>query len=261
MPDERPSARLDLLGAAETLDAGDFVRRALQETATPRLLLNFVATADGLATIDGRSGPIGGSGDRAVFHALRAHVDAVMVGAGTARVENYGPLVSSPQVQAEREARGLQARPLAVIVSKSVNLPAGLPLLEDPQSRILVITNGDRELAPAAATVDYIRIPGPAIDLAAGVSELRSAYRADTILCEGGPTLAGSLFAAGVVDELWLTIGPRAGGGAPGPRILAGPALEPPARLELRAAARCGQELFLRYGAESAARVSRITTD
>jgi len=260
MSDEPPSARLELLGAAGELDADEFVGRALGGN-DPRLLLNFVATADGLAAIGGRSGPIGGPGDRAVFHALRGHVDAVMVGAGTARREHYGPLVRSPQVRAQRAARGLEEQPLAVIVSKSVDLPPDLPLLADAQSRLVVLTNGEGTLAPAAASVEYIRTGGDDVDLATGVAELRGRLGAKTILCEGGPTLAGSLFAAGAVDELWLTIGPRAGGGGAGPRILGGPALDPPAELELRSAARCGQELFLRYGAASAARVSRITTD
>ena len=51
----------------------------------PRVLLNMVSTADGRATIGGRSGPIGGRADRELFHALRTAVDAVMVGADGAR--------------------------------------------------------------------------------------------------------------------------------------------------------------------------------
>src|SRR5689334_318920 len=59
----------------------------------PYLGLNMVATADGKATIDGRSGPIGNEADRELFHELRAQTDAVMAGASTVRTERYGRIV------------------------------------------------------------------------------------------------------------------------------------------------------------------------
>jgi riboflavin-specific deaminase-like protein len=261
MADSAPTAELELLDPGGSLDAEAFVAGALADAAGPRLILNFASTVDGLAALDGRSGSIGGPADRAVFHALRAHVDAVLFGAGTARRERYGPLVPREQVRRQRAERGLAPRPLAVVVSRQGNLPADLPLLEDRESQIVLITNGDATLPEAAAAVGYIRTGGDEVDLAAALAELRAHNRAATILCEGGPTLAGSLFAAGCVDELWLTVGPRAGGGRSGPRILGGPELDPPAELELRSAARCGDELFLRYGVFSTARVPRITAD
>ena len=58
----------------------------------PFLLVNFIATADGRATIAGRTGPIANRADYELFHALRTRVDAVMVGAETVRVEGYGPM-------------------------------------------------------------------------------------------------------------------------------------------------------------------------
>ena len=59
--------------------------RARERTQRPYVLLNMVSTADGRASIGGRSGPIGNRADRELFHALRASVDAVMAGAGTVR--------------------------------------------------------------------------------------------------------------------------------------------------------------------------------
>jgi riboflavin biosynthesis pyrimidine reductase len=84
---------------------------------------------------------------------------------------------------------------------------------------------------------------GP-VDLAALLRSLREeGVRA--LLCEGGPTLHGSLQALGVVDDLFLTIAPKlSGGGAP--RILEGtlPAILP---LELSWLLEDGGELFARY--------------
>ena len=261
MADEPEQTKLDLLGELETLAADEFVERAVAQLPARSLLLNFVSTVDGLAAVDGRSGPIGGPADRAVFHALRGFVDAVMVGAGTARREHYGPLVRDERVRATRERRGLAARPLAIIVSRSLELPVDLPLLADPHSEVVVVTNGERTLDPVAARVSYIRTGGADVDLGAALSRLRDDYGAETILCEGGPTLAGTLMSIDAVEELWLTIGPRAAGTAIGPRILQGPELGTPRELELRSAGRCGDELFLRYGVASAERISRMTTD
>jgi riboflavin biosynthesis pyrimidine reductase len=65
------------------------------------------------------------------------------------------------------------------------------------------------------------------------------------LLCEGGPTLHGALQAAGLVDDLFLTIAPKLVGGI-APRILEGdlPGLEP---LELAWLLEENGELFARY--------------
>src|SRR5271168_3935401 len=68
----------------------------------PRVMLNMISTADGRATLEGRSGAISDRADRALFHGLRGAVDAVLVGAGTARAEHYGRIVPDAERRAER---------------------------------------------------------------------------------------------------------------------------------------------------------------
>jgi riboflavin biosynthesis pyrimidine reductase len=58
----------------------------------PFVAMNFAATVDGRATINGVSGPIGSSTDTAMLAGLRTRFDAVMIGAGTMRAERYGEL-------------------------------------------------------------------------------------------------------------------------------------------------------------------------
>jgi riboflavin biosynthesis pyrimidine reductase len=58
----------------------------------PFVAMNFVATVDGRAAIDGRSGPIGSDADTAMLAELRTRFDAVMIGAGTMRAERYSGL-------------------------------------------------------------------------------------------------------------------------------------------------------------------------
>jgi riboflavin biosynthesis pyrimidine reductase len=154
----------------------------------PFLAMNFITTLDGRATIDGRSGPIGSDTDTAMMSGLRGRFDAVMIGAGTKRVERYANLDKR-----------------LVVVQSHEGKPADLP-------------------------------------------DLLATMRAEgvrAVLCEGGPTLHGSLQAEGLVDELFLTIAPKLSGGE-GPRILEGP-LPDVVGMELVWLLEEDGELFARY--------------
>lgn len=230
-----------------------------------RILLNMASTADGRATLGGRSAAIGGPADRALFHALRGRADAVLVGAGTVRAERYGPLVPAAGARERRVARGLAPQPIACIVSGSADLDPSLPLLADGDSHVVVLTGGGGEVPPCAAQVDYVRAPAAqgGVDIAAALGEVERRYDARVVLCEGGPHLAAELLAAGLLGELWLTIGARLAGDDPAAearRILAGRRFGEPIELDLLDVGRGESDLFLRYGVRSPA-VSRATTD
>ncbi len=217
----------------------------------PRLLLNMACTADGRATVGGRSGPIGNRADHELFHALRTAVDAVLVGGGTVRAEHYGRLVREDSARQLRRARGLAEEPLACIVSASLALPAqDIPLLADPAARVAILTSSPAGLPGSAAAVRYVRCARDGrLDLPAALRELRS-LGVRTVLCEGGPHLNAQLLAAGLVDELFLSLAPKLAGGdatSESLRILAGPELQPPAELELLAALESESQLLLRY--------------
>jgi riboflavin biosynthesis pyrimidine reductase len=192
----------------------------------PFLLVNMIATADGRATIAGRTGPIANRADYELFHALRTRVDAVMVGAETVRVESYGPM-----------------DPLAVLVTRSARVPAEVGLLRAPSNRVLALTpSPDAMLPQCAAQVDYLRAP-----LADGVRRLRTERGVGSVLCEGGPQLLGDLLRAGLVDELHLVIATKLAGGEDPVTIVSGRVLEPPLELELLSLHESGGFLFLRY--------------
>src|SRR4030081_2131726 len=78
-----------------------------------RVLVNMVSTVDGRATLGGRSAPLSGRADRELFHGLRAAVDAVLVGAGTVRMERYGRIIREESVRRLPLAPGLAAGPPA----------------------------------------------------------------------------------------------------------------------------------------------------
>jgi riboflavin biosynthesis pyrimidine reductase len=188
----------------------------------PWLRVNFVSTLDGAANgSDGRSGTINTEADGIVFHLLRRLSDVVVIGAGTARIENYGRL---------REQDG-GAPPLAV-VSHQGRMPERLLREDAGHGRgpaLLITRNGadPENLARARESLgeDGVLVCGEeTVDLKAAVAAL--AERGLTrMLSEGGPTLMDGLLAAGCVDELDLTWSPTMIGGSH-PRIVAGTALD-----------------------------------
>jgi riboflavin biosynthesis pyrimidine reductase len=192
----------------------------------PYVVANMVSSADGRATLDGASAGLSGPADRALFHALRGQVDAVLAGTGTLRVERYRRLILQPERREGRRARGLAPDPLAVVLSRSGDLP-DIELLTDPEQPRAVFTGDDAD--PASA-----------------LRRVRQEHGVRSLLCEGGPTLLGSLFAAGLVDELFLVLSPVVVGGD-WPRTVVGPAFHPPVTLELVHLLEHDGMLFTRY--------------
>jgi riboflavin biosynthesis pyrimidine reductase len=241
----------DPLTAAALTERLGLWDRPAEPPARPRMLLNMVETADGRATLSGRSGPVSGAADRELFHALRAASDGVLVGGGTVRAERYGRMLRDESLRALRESRGMPPEPVACIVSGRLALGDDIPLLREPQARVVVLTASQASLPDIGAQIEYIRTPGPQLDLPAAIAELAERFALASVLCEGGPHLARELLAAGQLDEVFLTISPLLAGGEPSAgaalRILAGAELDPPVGLDLLGAMRAGSYLFLRY--------------
>jgi riboflavin-specific deaminase-like protein len=216
--------------------------RALAER--PYLALNMVSSLDGKATIDWRTRGLSSEIDRRLFHQLRTQVDAVMVGAGTVRVERYGRIMKSEELRDRRRAEGLEPDPLAVIVSARLDLPADLPLLNEPDQRVLIATGSDATLPELGAHVEYLRVGD---DLPVLMARLREDYGVHSVLCEGGPTLNSHLLAAALVDELFLTLHPVLTGGAAALTIVAGRTLVAPTELSLESVSEGDGDLFTRW--------------
>ncbi len=212
----------------------------------PYLVLNMAATADGRVAVGGRSAPVAGSADRELFHHQRTQADAVMAGAGTARVERYRRVVKNDELRAKREREGLDPDALAVLVSGSLDLPADLPLLADPSSRVVIVTASNSSIDGVEADVSYLRQP-PDLSLTGAMRTLRTDHGVRSVLCEGGPHLNSALFHENLVDELFLCISPRIAGEPSEPASLEGVALPTPVDLSLVSLHEAEDHLFFRY--------------
>jgi riboflavin biosynthesis pyrimidine reductase len=201
-------------------------------TDRPTIVANFVSTIDGVIAFDTSSGNSGGdvSGhfepDRLVMAILRSLADAVLVGAGTVRADARGRWTSAsvhPDTRvataALREGLGLTANPTTVVVTASGDLDLAHPGLSDPRIPVLVVTTprGHARLVTGRDIPDNVELFVTGSDRVnpRALVELLAERGFRVVLCEGGPHLMGELFAANLVDELFLTVAPQIAGRTP----------------------------------------------
>jgi riboflavin-specific deaminase-like protein len=210
----------------------------------PHVYLGMVASADGAAVVDGRTRGLGGEADRAAFRRLRETCDVILVGAGTARSEDYGPPRAPEDVVERRTARGLAPRATIAVVTGSGSLDPAARLFSDPTYRPVIVTTERADVSELEAVADVVRCGRDDVELAAALAVLHD-RGATRVLCEGGPTLNGALLREGLVDELFLTLAPTLVGAAP-LRIVEAE-LAGPVDVELTELRHHDGELLLRY--------------
>ncbi|GAA2116936.1 bifunctional diaminohydroxyphosphoribosylaminopyrimidine deaminase/5-amino-6-(5-phosphoribosylamino)uracil reductase RibD [Kocuria atrinae] len=184
LADRGVSVRHGLM-AAQAADLNDRWFTA-QAQNRPFVTLKIAQSLDGrVAAPDGTSQWITGPPAREAGHEIRARVDAILVGGGTARTDD-------PTLTA-RDAQGnpLSHQPLRAVMSRT-------PVAHDARVRRGVIASGD-----GAETTDGRFVWLNTHDPVEALSRLR-ALGAAHVLVEGGPTLSAAFLAADLVDELWF---------------------------------------------------------
>jgi riboflavin biosynthesis pyrimidine reductase len=241
------TARIDQLWPEPFDDQNDDELVAdLAAPTGPWLRVNFVASVDGAATSGGVSGSLGDDADKRMFELLRRVSDVVLVGAGTVRGEGYGPMRVSDESAAWRSGRGLAAHPVFAIVSGSLDLDPESRIFTDAPVMPVVITTGRASGAERFEGLADVIVAGEeTLDVRLALAGLHERGLVK-VLCEGGPSLFGSLIAADSVDELCLTVSARLEVGD-APRIAHGP-VSAPAQLGLSRVLRHESTLLLRYG-------------
>ncbi|GAA1276509.1 pyrimidine reductase family protein [Pseudonocardia aurantiaca] len=231
-PPGPPAAELDDSMLAEFYAYPD-------DLAAPYVRVNFVTSADGAASVDGRSAGLGSAADRRVFLLLRELADVVLAGAGTVRTEDYRG--------ARKVTRGRDTPPPIAVVTGSADLDPTSRLFTDTTTPPIVLTLDsapqERRDRLAAAGADVVALERLTPDLLLAELASRGLHR---VLCEGGPVLFGDLVAADAVDELCLTVAPLIAAGT-APRICDARPGTPPRPLELAGVLHDDGNLLLRY--------------
>ena len=230
MSAEGDGTQFTVLGRIDDVDAGLLTQRYTypDDLRSCWVRGNMIASVDGGATSGGKSGALGGAGDRAVFGVLREVADVIVVGASTARVENYsGAQLGAAQRQARRRRGQTEVPPIAVMTrSGFVGRDANLFHRTDTPPLILtsaVAVAATRErLGRLAEVLDASGEHPDTVDLRTALRLLaeRGLMR---VLTEGGPGVLGLFTDHDLLDELCLTVAPVLVGGGAG-RIVSGPA-------------------------------------
>ena len=191
--------------AAEA-EAGNIAWLTAVRRGLPYVIWKYAGTLDGRsAAADGTSMWITSEAARADVHALRGTVDAVLAGVGTV-------LTDDPRLTARNLRDGTLAirQPLRVVVDSAGRTPLDARV-RDGAAGTWVATAAEVGAGPDGR-----------VDLRALLVELyRQGIRA--VLLEGGPTLAGAFFAAGLVDKVIGYLAPKLLGAGPAALAEAGP--------------------------------------
>jgi riboflavin biosynthesis pyrimidine reductase len=238
----------------DPVDPVDVYGQMPEVTGRPAVRLNMIASVDGGTAISGVSRGLGGLADHELFFVLRSVADVIVVGAGTARAERYGPSKLPASLQDARSRRGQTPLPPIAVLTRSCQLEWEAPFFTTATARPIVITVSDATAANrarAAEVADVILAGSREVELARALDSLGE-RGARFVLVEGGPTVNGQLALAGLLDELCLTVSPRLLSGD-SKRIMGGAPLSDPTRLELASICEQDDFVFLRLRPAGAA--------
>jgi riboflavin-specific deaminase-like protein len=222
----------------------------------PYVILNMVMSADGKAVAGETEFALSSPTDKLVLQSLRAHAGAILNGAGTARTTGVNPSIADDRLRRYRsEKLGMVSPPLQAIVSGSGDLDPHARFLQQDTFRVAVFVG--EGATPEQLTnlrssgKDVHVISGDAAGLAQLMHILHDKYSVELLLVEGGPTLNDQLFHAGLIDEMFVTVGPHIEGGRGVITIVSGKpfAAESMPRLELVSAypSPSTSEVYLRW--------------
>lgn len=219
----------------------------------PLVAVNMVTTIDGRAQLEGTAEGLGSRADRRLMRIYRAAFDAVGSGAGTLRATGVWLRVGD-DLSARRVAEGRPPNPTGVVIAGTEPIPTEARWFEGDERRMVVVGR-DNTLDAVPAGTELLRAPDerPAPDwVLARLAErgIRS------FLLEGGPHVNAGFLEAGLIDELYWTIGAQVLATDALPMIApirgGSPYAKQPRRGHLVSVLRHDDELFLRYRFDAA---------
>ncbi len=229
MSDDTAGTNLTVLGNVDKIADGQLAQYYAYPDDLQRCWVrgNMISSLDGGATEDGKSGGLGGPGDRAVFNLMRHAADVILMGAATVRIENYSGVQLSVAQRQERQRRGQAEVPPIAVITASAELDHDSKFFTRTEVAPLILTatetvsDARHRLGTLAEVLDASGADPTRVDPAVALRILaeRKLFR---VLTEGGPSLLSLLIENDLLDELCLTVAPILLGGV-ARRIATGP--------------------------------------
>jgi diaminohydroxyphosphoribosylaminopyrimidine deaminase/5-amino-6-(5-phosphoribosylamino)uracil reductase len=188
----------------------------------PFVHLKLASSLDGkIATRTGDSRWITGTESRAQVHELRHEYDAILIGAGTVRVDD--PLLTD---RSQKERR----RPLVrVVLDEKLEISLESKLVQTANESPVLIFAGNSVSSSASDAmprgVDVVRDSANGRELAMILDEL-GRREIQSVLVEGGANVAGKFLDAGLVNKVSFFIAPKIIGGLDAPTAIGGLGVE-----------------------------------
>ncbi|MEO6398664.1 MAG: RibD family protein [Tepidiformaceae bacterium] len=182
----------------------------------PYVLMNMVMSADGKVVIEGTEAGIGSKVDQRLMRELRVNADAVLNGANTLRASGTSSRLGDAGLEELRLGRGKPRFPMAVALSRSGELPLDKLFFTARDFDAVVYLS---DAAPAERRAALVATGRPIYtvsaegEIAGMLKHMRQELDTKVLLVEGGPTVNAQMYALGVVDEFFLTLGPVIVGG------------------------------------------------
>ena len=243
-------AGLEVVSGIEVESAEALIAAYAKRLATglPWVIAKWAQTLDGvLATREGDSRWISSAASRRTVHRLRGRVDAVVVGAVTARTDD--PMLTARGVRSARTARRIVIDPNQTlrIDSALVRSIDQAPVAVATERPLNETANGRRL---AAAGVERLRL-GAQGRLKPMLRQLVKKHDATRVLVEGGGRTLGTFFEQKLVDEVWVYIAPKLGADPEARRAVHGKKklarIADTDTLDLMETRRIGQDVLLKY--------------
>ncbi len=184
--------------------------KRIHKNGNPWVLLNMITSSNGLATLNGLSGPLGGIADKALFTALRGIADVIIAGYSTVRDEQYRPPQLTKELITKRESLGQSPLPTIAIVSNRLNFDERIPLFSSSEYHPVILTSSsspEKNRENVSPTCEVFICGEDKVDLKKGVDTLSSRF-GKIILVEGGPSLNTQFVENDLLDELCITTSP-----------------------------------------------------
>lgn len=245
---ERAGIRVELSEASPNAIAVSrpFLHRL--STGSPWVIAKWAQTIDGrIATRTGQSQWISNARCRARVHRLRAKVDAVLIGVGTA-------IADDPMLTA-RDCRSVRRVAKRVVIDTNGRLPLDSKLVRSAgEIATIVYTQNPGAFEGTSVLAESAPLIGQRIDLAACLKHLHSVHAVSSVLSESGPMLLGSLLEHNLINEAVVHLAPGVLGDAHAKPVAVGrdaPDLDQMRRFTLMRCKPIGSDVELHYRASS----------